>query len=82
MVNAAENVPSDCTVATLVTPLSVTVTVVVSLATQPKSDAELAGLVYGLTEVPSVGDVPFYKKPLFWAAVVIALFIALNIIFW
>src|SRR3989475_6274004 len=60
----------------------VTVTVVVSLATQPKSDAELAGLVYGLTEVPSVGDVPFYKKPLFWAAVVIALFIALNIIFW
>src|SRR5216684_3811269 len=31
----------------------VTVTVVVSLATQPKSDAELAGLVYGLTEVPS-----------------------------
>jgi SSS family solute:Na+ symporter len=60
----------------------VTVTVVVSLATQPKSDAELAGLVHGLTEVPSVGDVPFYKKPLFWAAVVIAVFIALNIIFW
>ncbi len=60
----------------------VTVTVVVSLPTQPKSDAELAGLVYGLTEVPSVGDVPFYKKPLFWAAVVIAVFIALNIIFW
>ena len=60
----------------------VIVTVVVSLATQPKPDAELAGLVYGLTEVPSVGDVPFYKKPLFWAAVVIAVFIALNIIFW
>ena len=60
----------------------VTVTVVVSLATQPKSDAELAGLVYGLTEVPSVEGVPFYKKPLFWAAVVIAVFIALNIIFW
>jgi solute:Na+ symporter, SSS family len=60
----------------------VIVTVVVSLATQPKPDAELAGLVYGLTEVPSVGDVPFYKKPLFWAAVVIAVLIALNIIFW
>jgi SSS family solute:Na+ symporter len=60
----------------------VAVTVVVSLATQPKSDAELAGLVYGLTEVPSVGNVPFYKKPLFWAAVVVAVFIALNIIFW
>jgi SSS family solute:Na+ symporter len=60
----------------------VAVTVVVSLATQPKSDAELAGLVYGLTEVPSVGNVPFYEKPLFWAAVVVAVFIALNIIFW
>src|SRR6266566_4975682 len=60
----------------------VVVTVVVSLATKPVPEAELAGLVYGLTEVPSVGDVPFYKKPLFWAAVVIALFIALNIIFW
>src|SRR6266566_495106 len=60
----------------------VTVTVVVSLATQPKPDAELAGLVYGLTEVPSVGDVPIYKKPLFWAAIVVIVFVILNIIFW
>src|SRR6266705_2521418 len=60
----------------------VTVTVVVSLATQPKPDAELAGLVYGLTEVPSVGDVPIYKKPLFWAAIVVVVFVILNIIFW
>src|SRR5438309_5389531 len=48
----------------------VTVTVVVSLATQPKPYTELTGLVYGLTDVPSIGDVPFYEKPLFWAAVV------------
>jgi SSS family solute:Na+ symporter len=60
----------------------VTVTVVVSLATQPKSTAELTGLVYGLTEIPSIGDVPIYKKPLFWAAVVCAVFVLLNIIFW
>src|SRR6266700_2427853 len=60
----------------------VTVTVVVSLATAPKPEAELAGLVYGLTEVPSVGDLPFYKKPLFWAAVVVVVFVILNIIFW
>jgi SSS family solute:Na+ symporter len=60
----------------------VTVTVIVSLATQPKPDAELAGLVYGLTEVPSVGDVPIYKKPLFWAAIVVVVFVILNIIFW
>src|SRR5256885_2553772 len=60
----------------------VSVTVLVSLATQPKTDAELSGLVYGLTEVPSVGDVPIYEKPLFWAGVVVAGFVVLNIIFW
>jgi len=60
----------------------VTVTVLVSFATQPKSDAELAGLVYGLTEVPSVGNLPFYQKPLFWAGVVAIVFVFLNIIFW
>jgi solute:Na+ symporter, SSS family len=60
----------------------VVVTLVVSLATKPTPDAALTGLVYGLTEVPSVGDVPFYKRPLFWAAVVLVIFFALNIIFW
>jgi SSS family solute:Na+ symporter len=60
----------------------VTVTVVVSYATKPKTDAELTGLVYGLTPVPSVGDLPFYEKPMFWAGVVAAVFVVLNIIFW
>ncbi len=60
----------------------VIVTVVVSLATRPKPDAELAGLVMGLTEIPSVGDLPFYQKPLFWAGVVAVIFVVLNIIFW
>jgi SSS family solute:Na+ symporter len=60
----------------------VVVTVVVSLATKPIPDSELTGLVYGLTEVPSVGAVPLYQKPLFWAAVVTVVFIVLNIIFW
>ena len=60
----------------------VLVTVFVSLASQPKPDAELDGLVYGLTKVPKVGDVPLYEKPIFWAGVVVAVFIALNIIFW
>jgi SSS family solute:Na+ symporter len=45
-------------------------------------DSALTGLVYGLTEVPAVGNVPLYQKPLFWAAVVTVVFIALNIIFW
>ncbi len=60
----------------------VVVTVVVSLATKPVPDGQLTGLVYGLTEVPSVGDVPLYQKPLFWAGVVTVVFFVLNIIFW
>jgi len=60
----------------------VVVTVVVSLATKPVPDAQLTGLVYGMTEIPSVGDVPLYQKPLFWAAVVTVIFLLLNIIFW
>jgi len=60
----------------------VTVTVVVSYATTPKAHAQLAGLVYGETDVPSVGDIPFYERPIFWAAVVVVIFVILNIIFW
>jgi len=62
--------------------ICVTVTVVVSYATRPKEHAELAGLVYGETDVPKVGDVPFYQKPLFWAGVVFVVFLILQIIFW
>jgi SSS family solute:Na+ symporter len=60
----------------------VTVTVVVSYATKPKTDAELVGLVRGLTDIPSVGDLPFYDKPIFWAGVVAVIFVILNILFW
>jgi SSS family solute:Na+ symporter len=60
----------------------VVVTVVVSMATKPMPDAQLTGLVYGMTEIPSVEDVPLYQKPLFWAAVVTVVFFVLNIIFW
>jgi SSS family solute:Na+ symporter len=60
----------------------VIVTVVASLATKPKADSELTGLVYGLTEVPSVGNVPIYQKPHFWAGVVVVIFFVLNIYFW
>jgi len=59
----------------------VIVTVVVSLATKAKTDSELQGLVYGLTKVPSVGNVAIYQKPLFWAGIVVVIFFALNIYF-
>jgi SSS family solute:Na+ symporter len=60
----------------------VIVTVVVSYMTQPKPEAELVGLVRGLTPMPSVGDLPFYEKPTFWAIVVAIIFVILNVIFW
>ncbi len=60
----------------------ITVTVVVSLATKPKPEAELTGLVYGLTPVPTVGGLPLYKRPIFWAVVVGVLLIVVNIVLW
>jgi len=41
----------------------VIVTVVVSLATQPRPEAELAGLVYGATRLPEEHDDHWYQKP-------------------
>jgi SSS family solute:Na+ symporter len=60
----------------------VIVTVVVSMLTKPKTDGELNGLVMGLTKIPHVEGVPLYQKPIFWAGVVVVIFVALNIIFW
>jgi len=60
----------------------VSVTVAVSLATKPTADGDLSGLVYGLTEVPAVGEVPLYQRPIFWAAIVTVVFFVLNIVFW
>jgi hypothetical protein len=53
----------------------------ISFATKPIPDSQLTGLVYGLTEVPSVGNLPLYQKPLFWAGVVTSVFVVFNIIF-
>lgn len=62
--------------------ICVIVTVLVSLATKPKPESQLVGLVYGATDIPSEGSLPLYHRPAFWAAVVIAVFIIVNIIFW
>jgi SSS family solute:Na+ symporter len=60
----------------------VLVTIVVSLLTKPKSESELRGLVYGVTEIPSELYVTVFHRPWFWATVVGVLFVAANIIFW
>ncbi|HXY14928.1 MAG TPA: sodium:solute symporter family protein [Terriglobales bacterium] len=58
------------------------VTILVSYMTKPKSDAELSGLVYGVTDIPKENYVTFWHRPWFWATVVAIGFVALNIIFW
>ncbi len=62
--------------------ICVAVTVAVSLATKPKPESELNGLVYGCTEVPHEHGLPLWHKPGFWAAVVAVVFVILQIIFW
>ncbi len=62
--------------------ICVLVTVVVSLATRPKPDVEMEGLVYGLTKLPSESHLPLWKRPIFWAAVIAAVFVVLNVAFW
>jgi len=62
--------------------ICVIVTVVVSYSTKPRPVKELAGLVYGCTELPSEGDLPLWKRPIFWAAISAALFLILQWMFW
>ena len=58
------------------------VIVVVSLLTKPKPVAELEGLVYGATKLPTEEWVPFYKREWFWATAVGIIFFVLNIMVW
>jgi SSS family solute:Na+ symporter len=62
--------------------ICVAVTIIVSYMTRPKPESELTGLVMGCTEIPSEGHLPVYQRPVFWAGVVGAAFVAVNIIFW
>ena len=62
--------------------ICVLVTVVISYMTQPKPVSELEGLVYGVTAIPHEAEVPIYHRPAFWAVVVGAVFVLLNILVW
>src|SRR6202789_4576983 len=46
--------------------VSMGVTVIVSLLTKPKPEAELDGLTYGATKLPTEEPVPFFKNEWFW----------------
>jgi SSS family solute:Na+ symporter len=57
-------------------------TILVSLATKPRQDKELVGLVYSLTERPKDHDLIWYKRPAVLAVIVLLLTVGLNIIYW
>jgi SSS family solute:Na+ symporter len=59
----------------------VIVTIVVSLMTKPLPMESLKGLVYGATDLPSEGHLPLYARPIFWAGVVAAVLLLINIYF-
>jgi SSS family solute:Na+ symporter len=58
------------------------VTVAVSLCTKKKLKEELVGLVKGLTKEKHDQDIPFIKRPEFYAIISLIVFILLNIWFW
>jgi len=57
------------------------VTIVVSLATTPRPDSELVGLVYSLTEKPKDDGAAWYGKPAVLGVVVLAAVVVLNFVF-
>jgi solute:Na+ symporter, SSS family len=56
-------------------------TVLVSLATRPRPDQEMEGLVYGLTKVPHDATAKWYQRPAPLAVLVAILLVFLNIWF-
>jgi SSS family solute:Na+ symporter len=62
--------------------ICVVVTVAVSMLTKPKTEAEMNGLVYGCTKIPSETSVSLIHRPMFWAAIVTVVFFILNIYVW
>jgi SSS family solute:Na+ symporter len=59
----------------------VVVTTVVSLATVPRPDREMEGLVYGLTKIRHEEGANWYQRPTTLAVIVLVLVVLLNIWF-
>ncbi|MCE5306221.1 MAG: sodium:solute symporter family protein [Acidobacteriales bacterium] len=58
------------------------VTIAVSLATRPRAETELRGLVFGLTETLNEPGLVWYKRPAVLAVVVGVICLLLNFLFW
>ena len=57
------------------------VTVLVSVVTEPRKDAELVGLVYSLTPKPAEEHLSWWQKPATLGVAVLVVLVALNLIF-
>ena len=62
--------------------ICISVTIVVSLFTEPKTEEQLTGLVWSATVFPKGEPMPLWKKPIFWAAGVAIFFGVLQWVFW
>src|SRR5436309_2966898 len=60
----------------------VVVTVLVTLVTKPKPDAELVGLVYSLTPIAKEEHASWLHRPLVWGILALVALVILLIIFW
>ncbi|NOZ00257.1 MAG: sodium:solute symporter family protein [Deltaproteobacteria bacterium] len=58
------------------------VTATISMFTAPKTDAELEGLVKGLTPEPDDADEAWFRRPAVWAVAALVCLVALNVYFW
>ena len=58
------------------------ITIVVSLFTKRRPEAELVGLVKGLTEESLDRHVPFVRRPEFFVILSVIVLVILNILFW
>jgi SSS family solute:Na+ symporter len=56
-------------------------TILVSFLGKPRAEAELHGLVYGLTQLKHDENVPWYKRPIPLACIVVVVLILLNVVF-
>jgi SSS family solute:Na+ symporter len=58
------------------------VTIIISSFTKKKPKEELVGLVKGLTPETMNKDIPFIKRPEFYAIISLVILVVLNVIFW
>jgi SSS family solute:Na+ symporter len=58
------------------------VTILVSLVTKARDEKDLVGLVHSLTPRPNEENVPWFKRPAILGALVLAMTLLLNLVFW